>query len=257
MTRHSDGSAGDADYGRIGVGYARIRQPDPRIAARILAALGDAKTVLNVGAGAGSYEPVDRDVTAIEPSESMRAQRPSTLVPAIDATSQNIPFPDNSFDASMATVTVHQWPERAKGLAEMRRVTRGPVVIMTFDPQPPQHWWLMDYAPEVLEVESRRMPPIPTVVAELGGNAEVIPIPVPADCIDGFAQAFFGRPERVLDPEVRRATSAWSFVSDSVVERFEAQLRSDLASGAWDAKYGSFRNLPEFDAGLRLVVGRP
>jgi SAM-dependent methyltransferase len=213
--------------------------------------------VLNVGAGAGSYEPEDRDVTAIEPSESMRAQRPSTLVPAIDATAQNIPFPDNSFDASMATVTVHQWPQRAQGLAEMRRVTRGPVVIMTFDPQPPQHWWLMDYAPEVLEVESRRMPPISTVVAELGGNAEIIPVPVPADCIDGFAQAFFGRPEKVLDAEVRRATSAWSFVSDSVVERFTAKLQSDLASGAWDAKYGAFRTLPEFDAGLRLVVGRP
>jgi SAM-dependent methyltransferase len=213
--------------------------------------------VLNVGAGAGSYEPDDRDVTAIEPSESMRAQRPSTRAPAIDATAQDIPFPDDSFDASMATVTVHQWPDRAKGLAEMRRVTRGPVVIMTFDPQPPQHWWLMDYAPEVLEVESRRMPPIPTVVSELGGNAEVIPVPVPADCIDGFTQAFFGRPERLLDPEVRRATSAWSFVSDSVVERFEAKLGDDLASGAWDAKYGAFRTLPEFDAGLRLVVGRP
>jgi SAM-dependent methyltransferase len=257
MIRHSDGSAGDADYGQIGVGYSRIRRPDPRIAARILAALGDAKTVINVGAGAGSYEPVDREVTAIEPSESMRAQRPATRAPGIDATAENIPFPDNTFDASMATVTVHQWPDRAKGLAEMRRVTRGPIVIMTFDPQPPQHWWLMDYAPEVFEIESRRMPPISSLVAELGGIAEIIPIPVPADCVDGFAQAFFARPEKLLDPEVRRATSAWSFVPDSVVDRFEAALGSDLASGDWDASYGSFRTLPELDAGLRLVVGRP
>jgi len=259
VTRQRDGSAGDADYSRIGDGYARIRQPDPRIAARILSALGDAVTVLNVGAGAGSYEPVDREVTAVEPSASMRAQRPAWLSHAIDATSDDLPFADDSFDASMATVTVHQWPDLSAGLAEMRRVTRGPVVVMTFDPVPPVHWWLMDYVPEVLEVDGRRMPAIADLAAELGrgGSAEVVSVPVPADCLDGFGQAFFARPERLLEPEVRKAMSAWSFVPDDVVERFVRELSRDLASGEWDRRYGDFRRLAEFDAGLRIVVGRP
>jgi SAM-dependent methyltransferase len=256
-SRLTDGSAGDADYSRIGAGYALIRQPDPRIAAHILAALGDAHTVLNVGAGAGSYEAVDRQVTAVEPSAAMRAQRPDWLTPAIDASSDALPFADASFDASMATVTVHQWPNRAAGLAEMRRVTRGPVVIMTFDPVPPEPWWLMDYAPEVFEVESHRMPGLTDLVAELGGDADVIPLLVPADCMDGFAQAFFARPERLLEPLVRLATSAWSFVPVDAVARFTSRLADDLASGEWDARYGEFRRLAEFDAGLRLVVGHP
>ncbi len=255
--RTSDGSAGDADYSRIGDGYARIRQPDPRIAAQLLDALGDARTVLNVGAGAGSYEPVDRDVTAVEPSASMRAQRPATLSPAIDATADSLPFDDESFDASMASVTVHQWPDPARGLAEMRRVTRGPVVILTFDPVPPRHWWLMDYAPELLEVENRRMPRIEQIESALGGSTEVRTVMVPHDCIDGFGQAFFARPERLLEPAVRRAMSAWSFVNEDVVARFERALRTDLESGEWDARYGEFRRLAEFDAGLRIVVGRP
>lgn len=254
--RYSDGSAGDADYSRIGKGYALIRQPDPRIAARILDALGDARTVLNVGAGAGSYEPVDRAVTAVEPSASMRAQRPAWLSRAIDALSDHLPFADDSFDASMASVTVHQWPDLAAGLSEMRRVTTGPVVILTFDPAPPVHWWLMDYAPELFEIESRRMPPIPSIVATLGENTTVDTVLLPHDCVDGFAQSFFARPERLLEPEVRRATSAWSFVPAAAVERFVRDLGSDLASGAWDARYGEFRSLPELDVGLRLVVGR-
>lgn len=261
MTRFSDGSAGDANYGVIGEGYARIRQPDPRIAAAILDALGDAATVLNVGAGAGSYEPTDREVTAVEPSASMRAQRPAHLSVAIDATSDALPFADNSFDASMASVTVHQWPQLEKGLGEMRRVTRGPVVIMTFDPVPPNHWWMLDYAPELFEVEGRRMPELSRIAAALGGDAadssiEIRTIPIPVDSTDGFGQAFFGRPERVLDPEVRRAMSAWSFVDDAVVARFERELSADLESGAWDARYGAFRELPFFDGGLRLVIGR-
>jgi SAM-dependent methyltransferase len=255
--RTSDGSAGDADYSRIGEGYARIRQPDPRIAAQILDAIGDARTVLNVGAGAGSYEPVDREVTAVEPSASMRAQRPVHLSRAIDATADNLPFADGSFDASMASVTVHQWPDLVRGLGEMRRVTRGPVVILTFDPVSPQRWWLMDYAPELIEIEGRRMPPIEQIESALGGTTEVRTVMIPHDSIDGFGQAFFARPERLLEPEVRRAMSAWSFVPEDVVARFERELRSDLESGEWDARYGEFRNLAEFDAGLRIVIGRP
>lgn len=256
MTRFSDGSAGDADYGAIGSGYAKIRQPDPRIAAQVHDALGEARTVLNVGAGAGSYEPTDRVVTAVEPSASMRSQRPSHLSKAIDATADDLPFEDGSFDASMASVTVHQWPNLEGGLGEMRRVTTGPVVILTFDPIPPQPWWIMEYAPELLEVEAHRMPPIDRIASVIGDEVEVRTVTIPNDCVDGFGQAFFGRPERMLEPEVRRAMSAWSFVSDAAVARFVTTLRADLASGAWDAKYGEFRDLAEFDGGLRLVIGR-
>jgi len=256
MTRFSDGSAGDADYGRIGTGYARIRQPDPRIAQQFHAAFGDARTVLNVGAGAGSYEPTDRDVTAVEPSASMRAQRPSSLSEAIDATAETLPFDDDSFDASMASVTIHQWPDHEAGLRGMRRVTTGPVVILTFDPAPPVHWWIDDYVPELLAVEARRMPAIDRVAAAVGDVTEVQTVFVANDCIDGFGQAFYGRPERLLDPEVRRAMSAWSFLDDGVVDRFVAALSTDLESGAWDARYGSFRELETFDVGMRLVIGR-
>ena len=256
MTRFSDGSAGDADYGRIGTGYARIRQPDPRIASQFHAALGDARTVLNVGAGAGSYEPTDREVTAVEPSASMRAQRPSYLSEAVDATAETLPFEADSFDAAMASVTIHQWPNFEAGLHGMRRVTTGPVVILTFDPTPPVTWWIDDYVPELLAVEARRMPAIDRVAAAVGDVAEVQTVFVPNDCTDGFGQAFYGRPERMLDPEVRRAMSAWSFLDDGVVERFVAALSADLASGAWDERYGSFRELDTFDVGMRLVIGR-
>jgi SAM-dependent methyltransferase len=256
VTRFSDGSAGDADYGRIGEGYARIRRPDPRIAADFHAALGDARTVLNVGAGAGSYEPVDRDVTAVEPSASMRAQRPAHLSRAVDATAEHLPFDDGAFDAAMASITVHQWPDAAAGLREMRRVTRGPVAILTFDPQPAD-WWLPDYIPELFEVERRRMPPLETIREGLGGRTEVRVVPIPADCTDRMMQALFARPEQVLDPEIRRATSAWSFVEPAVVDDFVRRLSADLESGAFDERYGRFRELAEFDGGMRLVVGTP
>jgi hypothetical protein len=254
VTRFSDGSAGDADYGRIGSGYSRIRQPDPRIAAPFHAALGDARTVLNVGAGAGSYEPLDREVTAVEPSASMRAQRPPHLSRAVDATAERLPFADDAFDASMASITVHQWPDAAAGLHEMRRVTRGPVAILTFDPEPAD-WWLPDYLPELFEVERRRMPAIDRIREALGGTTEVRTVMLPADCTDRMMQALFARPEQVLDPEVRRATSAWSFVDEGLVEAAVARLADDLRSGAFDARYGRFRDLTEFDGGMRLVVG--
>jgi len=261
MTRFEDGSAGDANYGAIGEGYARIRQPDPRIAARFHAALGNARTVLNVGAGAGSYEPTDREVTAVEPSASMRAQRPPHLSRAVDATADDLPFADGTFDAAMASVTVHQWPDLERGLGEMRRVTTGPIAILTFDPFPPVRWWLDDYAPEVLEIESRRMPDLARIGAALsaGGEfgTEIQVVLIPLDSTDGFGQAFYGRPERLLEPAVRRAMSAWSFVPDDAVARFERDLARDLESGTWDEKYGSFRSLPEFDGGLRLVVSKP
>jgi len=254
--RHQDGSAGDANYGAIGPGYSNYRQPDPRIAAFIHRALGDAETVLNVGAGAGSYEPTDRRVTAVEPSAAMRAQRPPHLPAAIDATAEHLPFPDRSFDAAMATFTIHQWPDLAKGLGEMRRVTRGPIALLTCDPVLLDGYWLNDYAPEVIAVEARRYPSIARITAALGGAIEVQPVPIPLDCCDGFNDAYYGRPEMLLDPAARLACSAWSFVDAGAVAHFEAVLDRDLKNGSWDARYGALRSQPTFEGALVLIVGR-
>lgn len=253
----NEGSAGDADYGAIGRHYSSYRRPDPRIAAAILAALGDALTVLNVGAGAGSYEPTDRDVTAVEPSETMRAQRPPHLTRAIDAVAEALPFADGAFDAAMATFTVHQWKDLDAGLAELRRVARGPVVILTCDPDEVRRFWLHDYIPGVLDAEARRYPPIDRLTAALGAGSEVRAVPVPADCIDGFNEAYYRRPEMFLDPQARLSCSAWSFVSAAAVADFESDLAHDLADGTWNQRYGHLRALDAFEGSLRLVIGRP
>ena len=252
----SDGSAGDADYGRIGMEYARYRRPEPRIAARIVAALGDARTVLNVGAGAGSYEPVDREVTAVEPSASMRAQRPAELPIAIDTTAEHLPFADDSFDAVMTTFSVHQWSDLELGLAEMRRVSRGPVIILSCDPEELERFWLAEYAPAVIATETRRYPSISRLAAGLGGVIQADIVPIPLDCADGFGEAYYGRPEALLDPAARRANSAWSFVDAATAEGYVARLAADLASGEWDRRFGMLRTQPEFDGSLRLIVGR-
>lgn len=256
-SRHQDGSAGDANYGVIGTGYTRYRQPDPHIAEFIRQALGDAATVLNVGAGAGSYEPVDREVTAVEPSSSMRAQRPAHLPVAIDGTAESLPFPDQAFDAAMATFTVHQWSNLERGLSEMRRVTRDPVLILSCDPDLLERSWLHAYAPEMISVEARRYPSMAAIVKGLGGNAEVKAVPIPLNCVDGFGEAYYGRPERMLDPGARLANSAWSFVDPSVGERFVAELGRDLADGSWDRRYGELRTQPFFEGSLRLIIARP
>ncbi|MDT8913863.1 class I SAM-dependent methyltransferase [Amycolatopsis sp. PS_44_ISF1] len=249
--------AGDFDYETHGAGYGGQRRPDPRIAALVHAALGDARTVLNVGAGAGSYEPADREVTAVEPSASMRAQRPAGLVEAIDATAERLPFGNGSFDASMAMVTVHQWSDTDTGLRELRRVTRGPVVVLTFDGDALERFWLADYAPEVIAVDRRRYPAIEHIRQVLGGTSEVTPVPVPVDCVDGFTEAFYARPERFLDPAVRASQSAWGFVEPEAIDRFAARLRADLASGRWQRRYGAVAAQPEFAGALRLIVARP
>ena len=248
--------AGDFDYDRHGHGYVTHRQPDPRIAEYVLGALGQARAILNVGAGAGSYEPAGRLVMAVEPSAVMRAQRPPGRLPAVDATAEKLPFDDGAFDAAMAMMTVHQWPDAAAGLAELRRVASGPVVVLTFDPDALDRLWLARYAPEVFEAERRRMPPVGAICAALGGHCDVLAVPVPIDCTDGFAEAFYARPERLLEPAVRRAQSAWGFVDAATAERAVASLRADLASGTWDERYGDLREQPEFDGALRLIVGR-
>ncbi|MEV4582929.1 methyltransferase domain-containing protein [Nonomuraea jabiensis] len=249
--------AGDFDYDRHGRGYARQRRTDPRIAARVHAALGQARTVINVGAGAGSYEPEDRHVVAVEPSAAMRAQRPRHLAPALDGIAERLPFDDDSFDAAMATVTVHQWNDTEQGLRELRRVSRGPVVILTFDGAALDLLWLAEYAPELIAAERRRYPPIDLIASLVGGRTEVMPVAIPIDCVDGFTEAYYARPERFLDPQVRASQSAWGFVDDDAEARAVDRLRRDLDSGAWDERFGYLREQPEFVGSLRLVVGHP
>ena len=236
------------EYGPSKASYAATRRPEPRIAARIERALGDARTVVNVGAGAGSYEPEDRYVVAVEPSAAMRAQRPAGR-PAVDAVAEALPFDDDSFDAAMAMITVHQWSDLERGLTELRRVTRGPVVILTFDPDAMLDFWLADYVPEVFEAERPRMPKL----SALGGEAGAVPIP--HDCVDGFIEAYYGRPEAFLDPEIRAAQSAWGKTGADVGPGL-TRLAEDLQSGAWDARYGDLRRQPEYIGSLRLITRR-
>ncbi|WP_045739924.1 class I SAM-dependent methyltransferase [Actinoplanes rectilineatus] len=248
---------GDVDYESTGAGYAVRRRPDPRITAMIHAALGDARTVLNVGAGAGSYEPADRYVLAVEPSARMRAQRPAGAAPALHATAEALPFDDGGFDAAMATVTVHQWSDAARGLAEMRRVARGPVAVLTFDGDAVDRLWLADYVPELMAAERRRYPAVAMIAGAVGVRAEVLEVPVPIDCVDGFTEAYYARPEQFLDPRVRAAQSAWNFVDPAAAAGGLGRLRADLESGAWDDRFGHLREQPEFRGALRLIVGRP
>jgi SAM-dependent methyltransferase len=244
------------DYEHHGRTYAQHRRPDPRIAAHIHAALGDAHTVLNVGAGAGSYEPSDRWVLAVEPSATMRSQRPRDAAPAIDARAEALPFDDDAFDAAMACVTIHHWSPVAAGLAELRRVSRGPVVVFTFELESLPVWQL-GYLREGVEKELPRFPAIEDVAAALGGRTRVEHIPTPGDCADGFFEAFWRRPERLLDPEVRAAQSMWALLEPEIEQRIVDRLAAALESGAWDAEYGHLREQDSFDGALRLVISEP
>lgn len=247
-------------YGSVGDSYAKLRCADPRIAGRIHTALSDARTVLNVGAGAGSYEPTDRHVIAVEPSEAMRRQRPRNLAPAINAWAEALPLDEQSVDASMATVTVHQWRDREAGLAELVRVTRGPIVVLAFDPGAFGAFWLAEYAPDYVAAERARDVPIPVLLKGLsaqGRSVRIGPVPVPIDCTDGFIEAYYGRPERFLDDSVTRAQSGWGFTPPGTLDRFRAALGDDLASGAWDQKHGHWRVQPTFAGALRLLVSEP
>lgn len=248
-------------YDRIGDGYARKRREDPRLAARIHAALGDARTVVNVGAGAGSYEPVDRHVVAVEPSDVMARQRPAHLAPAVRASAGALPLRDDAVDAAMAIVTIHHWDaELERGIAELRRVARGPVVILTYDPRVSARMWLMaDYLPEVVAQEHVIFPLPERLVDRLGGACRVTvePIPIPRDTPDWMLGSYWAHPERVLDPAARAATSGFARLPAAVADRCVAAVERDLASGAWDERHGDLRALDAYDAGLRLVVAQP
>jgi len=238
-------------YDRIGAGYAHARRPDPRIAARVAGALGGAETVVNVGAGSGSYEPADRAVVAVEPSRTMIAQRPAGSAPVVQASATHLPFADGAFAAAMAVLTVHHWPDRAAGLAELRRVARGAVAVLTWDPEGPGFWLIRDYLPEILEADRGNFPTIDEYAAALG-PVRVEPVPVPHDCADGFLGAYWRRPHAYLDPRVRAGISSFSTIPglDAGLER----LRADLEDGTWERRHGELLRRSEIDAGYRLVI---
>lgn len=238
-------------YDTIGTGYAARRQSDPRIAAQIEVALGKAVNVVNVGAGTGSYEPAGRDVVAVEPSAEMIAQRASGTAPVVQASAEALPFPEGHFDAAMAVLTVHHWADPARGLAEMCRVSRGPVVILTYDPTMAEQVWLHHYLPQLAALDRKTMPPL-SLYGEVLGPATIAPVPVPGDCVDGFLHAWWRRPQAYLDPAVRHGSSSFRLLDglDSGLARLEA----DLASGEWHRRFGHLLDLPELDCGYRMVV---
>jgi hypothetical protein len=187
----------------------------------------------------------------------MRARRPAQLRAAIDAYAERLPFPDGFFDAAMGTFTVHQWVDLMGGLAEVRRVTRGPVTFLTCDPALLRTYWLYEYSPEVIDVEASRYPTVSALADGLGGTTTVTPVPIPLDCTDGFNDAYYGRPEMLLDPAARLACSAWSFVESAAVARFEAHLARDLADGTWGARHGHLRTQAYWEGALVLVTSTP
>jgi SAM-dependent methyltransferase len=238
-----------ARYDIIGLNYAELRKPDPRIAAAIHQALGPAQTVLNVGAGTGSYEPVDRRVIAVEPSLEMIRKRGSSAAKVIQASADRLPFEDDAFDASMAILTVHHWPDKKAGLREMRRVTRGRIVLLTFDPS--HRPWLTDYLPELVALDEAQMPAMSDYERWLGA-VQISTVPVPHDCSDGFLYAYWRRPSAYLDPRIRSGSSAFWALGN--VEPGLARLQRDLETGEWERRYAELLPLEAYDAGYRLVL---
>jgi SAM-dependent methyltransferase len=238
-------------YDTIGASYTVTRRTEPRIARQVWTALGDARTVLNVGAGTGSYEPADRDVTAVEPSGVMRAQRPAGAAPCLDASAESLPFEDQSFDAAMAFATVEHWRDPIAGLREMRRVARR-VVVFTHEGSEPDPFWLnRDYLPEFAGLGAGR-PSLTELAGAIGARAE--PVLVPWDCADGFYHAFWRRPEAYLDEHVRRGMSIWARVGPDAGQRAVRSLRADLASGRWAERNRDLVDLDAADFGLRLLI---
>jgi SAM-dependent methyltransferase len=241
-------------YDTIGATYTVTRRTEPRIAAQIWAALGDARTVLNVGAGAGSYEPPGRDVTAVEPSALMRAQRPANAAPCVAGAAESLPFADQSFDAAMAVATIHHWPDPIAGLREMRRVARRVVVFTldTSDPGWPRRFWLTrDYLPEFADLFAGR-PGATELARALGAHLE--PVLIPWDCADGFFEAYWRRPEVYLDEDARRGVSVWARLGPEVEQRAVRSLRADLASGRWTERNRDLLALEAAELGLRLLI---
>jgi SAM-dependent methyltransferase len=239
-------------YDQIGSTYTLTRREEPRIAERIHRALGDARSVVNVGAGAGAYEPRDREVIAVEPSSVMLAQRSPDAAPAIQARAEALPLADDSVDAAMTVLSDHHWEDRAGGLRELRRVARRRVVVFTYDPElADSFWFIRDYLPGFHHLAGMS---IEDIAAALGG-ASVEPVPIPHDCVDGFFLAFWRRPHAYLDERVRAGTSVFARVPEEECAEAIERLRADLESGAWEERHRDLLALDELDLGFRLVVG--
>ena len=246
---------GPEAYDVIGRGYAQNRRPDPRIAARLRSALGDARSVVNVGAGTGSYEPTDLEVIAVEPSAKMIAQRPPEAAEALKAAAESLPLDDDSVDAAMTVFSVHHWRDPEAGIAEMRRVARRRIVVLTFDPDSLQRWWISEYAPEIAEDDRDRFPAIERLLQWLGGGV-ASPVEVPADCTDLFLGALWARPELILEKSVRASTSGFARLDPATERRAVARVRADLESGEWDRRHGALRRRDHLDVGVRLIVSK-
>ena len=238
-------------YDEIGIGYGNYRRPDPRIAAAIIHALGEAKTVVNVGAGAGSYEPADRSVVAVEPSLAMIRQRRAGHIPVVQASATDLPFRDAVFAAALAVLTVHHWPDRPRGMAELARVARNRLVFVTWDPASRGFWLVEDYFPDMLAIDRQILPSI-EAFRQVLGPIEVRPLFVPHDCTDGFLGAYWRRPHAYLDSGVRSAISTFSKIGD--VTSGLTRLRRDLEDGTWERRYGILLHQSAVDLGYRLVI---
>ena len=242
-------------YDEIGRGYARGRRPDDRLRAAILDALGESVTVLNVGAGTGNYEPADRRTVALEPSAVMIAQREPGSGPAVRGVAEALPFADRSFDAALALSTLHHWSDLAAGLTEMARVAARRVVYFSEPSLPGMFWLADDYFPPILSMSiNNAAPSTERVVELLGGDCEIHLFEVPRDFAEASAGAFWARPEAYCDPAIQATMSMFALLEPSVVETGVARLRADLASGAWDRRYGHLRQRDRLDLGYRIVV---
>lgn len=230
-------------------GYASRRRPDPRIAAAIVAALTTARTVVNVGAGSGSYEPSDRDFVAVEPSARMIAQRSHSAAPCVRASAEELPFRDGAFEAAMAVLTIHHWTDWRAGLAEMARVAQRRVILLTFDAEASDFWLTRDYFPEIAANDRRIMPKISALSDELGPFRSA-PVLVPHDCLDGFLGAYWRRPHVYLDPAARAAMSPFAGMD---VREGIGRLEEDLRKGVWRSRSSALLEADSLDVGYRLV----
>jgi SAM-dependent methyltransferase len=239
-------------YDSIGVGYSTGRRQDPRIAEAILNAIGDSRSVVNVGAGSGSYEPDNKRVVSVEPALTMIRQRPKPSARLVQAKAEHLPFQDGAFDCALAVLTIHHWSPVREGLAELRRVARK-TVILTWDQEIWQQFWLFDYCPDLRRQDSLRAVPIATI-AEALGSCSVIAVPVPHDCLDGFQAAFWRRPAAYLDPEVRARMSGFAQTPRANYEEGLARLAADLSDGTWQREHAALMERETMDFGYRLIV---
>lgn len=248
------------DYGDYAAkNYSYYRQEEPEFMNIILKNIGNSKKILNIGAGLGSYEPIDikYEVTAVEPSELMCKKRPKHLSYAINAIAENLPFEDKYFDASMSIFSIHQWSNLKKGLEEMKRVTKGPVIILTNNPKLIKNFWLYDYAPLLLEKKESLYPDLNIIGSILGKDILIEKIPIPKLCLDGFNEAYYARPELLTDLDAYSTSFSWNLIDKQIRKKYLNNLKNDLKSGEWDKKYGYHRNMSHFNGSLYLIVSNP